>query len=298
MSSVLVKRRNFTVYYRISSGGYAKEKPDYVTKENCLVNFLEVFFHFQQRRPEFNCKLVVIADNCTKALQDNVVESVSRVWHDLPNTICVTDYKHGAGSFRFALKHALDSCRQPPASSDVIAPSPEDLYYFVEDDYIHMMHALDVLVDGLQFAAFVTGYDHPDKYRNSVLNFGKQTNFEDINTRVYCGTMGHYRSTSSTTMTFMTTAFNLQKFEPVFDAYTRGTHPQDFYMFLHLRCVYDAYVCSAIPGVCTHGETLFLGPFVDWKDIMVKSLQSYSQRNSVHPLPPLQTIPTTLTSID
>ena len=45
------------IIYRISDAGYNKVKPDYITNENCLKNFVSVFG---------NQNLEIIADNCSK----------------------------------------------------------------------------------------------------------------------------------------------------------------------------------------------------------------------------------------
>jgi hypothetical protein len=44
------------IIYRISDTGYNKVKPDYITNESCLKNFVYVFG---------NQNLEIIADNCS-----------------------------------------------------------------------------------------------------------------------------------------------------------------------------------------------------------------------------------------
>jgi hypothetical protein len=46
------------IIYRISDAGYSKVKPNYITNENCLKNFCNVFFdHIHD--------IKIIADNCS-----------------------------------------------------------------------------------------------------------------------------------------------------------------------------------------------------------------------------------------
>jgi hypothetical protein len=212
-----------------------------------LLNFQAALSNYKQINS--NVALHVIADACNEELKEFLAtkrEQFTQYYE--------TDFKHGAGSFRFAFQKALEL----PLNTIV---------YFVEDDYVHTPESLQVIFEGLRFGAFSTGYDHPDKYQGSV-PFTLKEGCEELHTKVYCGSSCHYKTSNSTTMTFATTVSKLHLCKHIMEPYVTGTHPFDFQMFLHIRAELDQYVVVALPGVCTHGETLFLGAFRDWKSIM------------------------------
>ena len=169
------------VYYRLSDGGYAKEKPHYVNNKNCLSNFLS---RFQ------NENINIIADNISDETWDWI--------NNLPTlpllTVERTSLGSGAQSFNHALKQALDL-------------SDDSVVYFVEDDYLHKENSSKVLLEGIKLGAdYVTLYDHPDKYINGinphVTDGGEET-------KVFLTDSCHWKFTNSTTMTFATTVKTL-----------------------------------------------------------------------------------------
>ena len=81
------------VIYRLSDGGYNKEKPDFITNETCLRNIL-----FSRQNSQFH----IICDN----FYDETFNMVHRTVNTT-DTIERTDYGSGAQSFRHALDLAL-----------------------------------------------------------------------------------------------------------------------------------------------------------------------------------------------
>jgi hypothetical protein len=221
------------VIYRISDAGYSKVKPEYISNENCLKNFVSVFG---------NQNLHVIADNCS----EDTLKMITKYVH--PNRIEIVSVGHGAGTFNLALDMALGF-------------DDETIVYFVENDYLHKPGSDKVLVEGLQIGYnYVALYDHPDKYMNGANPF-----VEDGGevTRVMLSESCHWKITNSTTMTFAAQVKTLKEDESILREYTKGSYPRDFEMFLALREKQHGLI-TPIPGYSTHGETAWLSPLTDW----------------------------------
>jgi hypothetical protein len=224
------------VIYRISDAGYSKVKPDYISNENCLKNFISVFG---------NQNLHIIADNCS----EDTLKMITKYVH--PNSIETVSVGHGAGTFNLALDMALGF-------------DDETIIYFVENDYLHKPGSDKVLIEGLQIGYnYVALYDHPDKYMNGANPF-----VEDGGevTRVMLSESCHWKITNSTTMTFAAQVKTLKEDESILREYTKGSYPRDFEMFLALREKQHGLI-TPIPGYSTHGETAWLSPLIDWSAI-------------------------------
>lgn len=247
--------------YRISSGGYAKHKPEYVSKETCLLNFVAAATTFTVRYPKLPVRCILIKDACTDELAsvaDTALNVVLRKANpDLVVDEHVTAFGSGAASFLFA----LDAVRALALPRDTTA------VYLVEDDYLHTKDALSVILGGLALAPYVTGYDHPDKYVDNtaggnplVFNGGEVT-------RVYRGADRHWRGTNSTTMTFASTLCVLVEDDTILRTFSKTAPSDDLHMFLALGTTRGRLLISPMPAVSTHGETAFLSPFVSWEKL-------------------------------
>lgn len=235
------------VIYRLSDGGYAKEKPPYITNKNCLSNFIMTQAYYS----DVPFGLHVICDNVSDETFD-MVQNIAG-W---AGTIERTNLGSGAQSFNRALDIALGY-------------GMSDIVYFVEDDYVHKPMWAKLLADALLYveADYVSLYDHPDKYMNP--SNGGNPFVEDGGevTRVVCGNFSHYKLTNSTTMSFASLVPTLREDETILREFTSGTYPRDFDMFLKLREKGRSLV-TPIPGHATHGETAWLSPFTDWERVM------------------------------
>jgi hypothetical protein len=228
------------IIYRISDGGYAKNKPDYINNENCLANASRVFQH---------CNWLVIADavcedtfNMIKKYQSNIIQ---------------THIGHGAGTFNIALDIATKL-------------HPEEITYFLENDYLHKPNSQQIIEDAFNIknCEYVMIYDHPDKY-HSAKNGGNPY-IDDDNSeyaKIYLGKFCHYKTCYSCTMTFASKAKSLIKDKEIFMKYTNDIHPYDFYLFNELTRSKNRKLLCSIPGFATHGETEYLCPLTDWSNI-------------------------------
>lgn len=255
--------RDLHVFYRFSDGSQSapdgtqvsKAKPAYVTKRNCLVNFLAAFGLDN---------LVVVADNVKTETMQWLISIVGR------DRLVETRYGNGAHTFL----HAANMAAQLHDDAAV---------YLVEDDFVHTHDAKRILLEGLDIGDYVTGYDHKDKYINTgevykgaVGNPLISENSEE--TRVHLTKSCHWKETNSTVLTFLTRAKAVKQDFEVYKKFCSGLYPFDHQIFRELITVKNRKLVSTIPGKCTHGETAYLSPLVDWPSVMAVSLSMYDQQ--------------------
>jgi hypothetical protein len=221
------------IIYRISDAGYNKVKPDYITNENCLKNFVSVFG---------NQDLEVIADNCSK----ETLQMITKYCH--PNKITTVSVGHGAGTFNLALDIALKW-------------EDDEIVYFVENDYIHLHGSPQILEEGFDLGAdYMNLYLHPDKFMSPMQGGNPEVDSDGgYLTKIYRGKTQLFGMFNSTTMTFATKVKTLKEDEFVLKKYTTGTYPQDFQMFLELRDN-GKVLLTPLNTFATHGETAWLSP--------------------------------------
>jgi len=224
------------IYYRISDSGYPKAKPRYITNEKCLKSAINCF------PPNELNHWVVIADNCS----DETIEIIKKYIPE--QQIERTSVGHGAGTFLITLEKALSL----PDNTGV---------YFLENDYLHRRGSRKALIDGLSIADYVSLYDHPNKYKEHFT-----TDKGGEKTRVILGRICHWKETHSTTMSFAAKAQTVKENVNIFRRWLTTAHPYDCEIFIDLARK-GRRLISPIPGFSTHGETEFLGPFVDWEEV-------------------------------
>lgn len=224
------------IIYRISDAGYKKDKPEYINNEACLSNAVKTFG---------SDNFIVIADNVSEETYLMICKYVKS------SSIMKVSVGHGAGTFNLALDKAL-------------LLDDDEIVYFLENDYLHTPDAKEVLEDSFNLnPAFVSLYDHPDKYLDPARGGNPYCQGGAEDTRVYLSKLSHWKITNSTTMTFAAKVKTLKEVEPFLRKHTQGTHPNDFNMFLELRDN-NRILITPIPGKATHGETAWLSPLTDW----------------------------------
>lgn len=228
------------LYYRICDVGYPKEKPAYITKENCLRNAVVSF---------------PLDKVCWHVIADNVCEETYQMICKYIPEECIerVSVGHGAGTFRLALYQALEL-------------NDNSLIYFLEDDYLHLPESLRCLTEAAETnnEDYITLYDHPDKYISERVSLkGAKRELYLIGTR-------HWRTTTSTTMTFAAFVDVLRRDRDVFMRWTETKHPYDYQIFVELGLLNKARLISPIPSLSTHGETEFLAPGIEWGKIAIQ----------------------------
>lgn len=226
------------IIYRISEGGYPKDKPEYITKINCLKNALT---HFDEN------DFTLIADGVSEEFKSEI----RKVYNGKIENINIGN---GAGTFNIAL-------------NNIEGLDVNEIVYFLEDDYLHKEGSQKILESGFDLGMdYVTLYDHPDKYLNPIEGGNPYCEGRAEFTRVYLGEYSHWKLTNSTTMTFAAKVKTLKEDEGILRQWTAGEHPHDFQMFGELQKKGRRLV-SSIPGYSTHGETRWLTPLTNWEKI-------------------------------
>ena len=154
--------------------------------------------------------------------------------------------KGNSGSFRLAI--------------DLARLHPADIYYFVEDDHLHLPDQKSYLAAGLEYFDFISLYDHPDKYQSRC--------YPGLQRKLLATAVGHFSSSPSTVMTFACKADTLHRardilLEPVFTGESLKV-PRDHDMFIDLANK-GFTLGTSIPGRSTHCERQWLSPYVDWR---------------------------------
>jgi hypothetical protein len=223
------------IIYRISDTGYNKVKPDYITNENCLRNFCNVFY-------EHIYDIHVIADNCS----EDTIKIIKKFFD--PINIEKVSVGHGAGTFNLALDKALKW-------------DDDEIVYFVENDYIHIQGSPNIIKEMMDLGPdYGTLYLHPDKFIPPHLGGNPEVDEDGgYETRVYRGRTQLHHLVNSTTMTFFSKVGNLRRDEYILRKHTSGTHPNDFHMFLELRDN-NRSLLGPLNTYATHGETRWLSP--------------------------------------
>jgi hypothetical protein len=164
------------ILFRISSKGYPKVKVDGIDKYDSLKNLVSIFSDW---------KFICVADNCDDAL---LVYIKSNYKFDR----LIQTNLGNPGSFWKLYEMALEIAND------------NDIFYFIEDDYLHLQNAPRAIEEGLKYFDYVTLYDHPDKYRLSgvPLNPYAKENLFSESTEVMRSQNYYWRTSNSTTMSF------------------------------------------------------------------------------------------------
>ena len=172
------------ILFRISSKGYPKVKVDGINKFDSLKNLRKVFKDW-----EFIC----VADNCDESL-------LTRLKCDNHFDQFIETNLGNPGSFWRLYEIALEIAQD------------DDVFYFAEDDYLHLSEAPTAIEEGLQYFDYVTLYDHSDKYKLSgvPLNPYAKANRYSESTEIVKGQTQIWRTSNSTTMTFAVTGKTLK----------------------------------------------------------------------------------------
>jgi len=134
-----------------------------------------------------------------------------------------------------------------------------DIYYFAEDDHLHLPLQKHYISAGLEHFDIISLYDHPDKY-----TLWQQ---QGLMRKIVATKAGHFAGTPSTVMTFALRRKTLLECANLFleGSYTDSTltFPQDHQLFCELMS--RGYsIGTSLPGRSTHCEKNGLSPYTDW----------------------------------
>jgi len=228
------------ILYRISDGGNTKLKLPFVyDKKLMFIHFIKIFQ---------NHDIYVFADN----VSEETLQFLKNNYN--PNKIFKISLGN-AKSFMFSLHFAFLNFED------------NEKVYFAEDDYIYKKNAPEIIEEGLDIADYSSGYDHPDKYINYNEGGNPQIKDGGEDTKVLLTKSIHWKITNSCCMTFASTIKTLREDYNLFLENCSGLdpgHPYDYGLFCSLNKK-NRKLVSCIPGVSTHGETIWLTKFVDWE---------------------------------
>jgi hypothetical protein len=241
--------------YRLSDKGNIKHKLSHATKLHCLENYISIFGKQD---------LILFADNC----EHETISAIRKLGIQ-PVEISLGN----AGSWRHAAEYAISNFED------------EDAVYLLEDDYLHLPGARQVLLEGIQIADYVSLYDHPDKYINHE-DGGPNPHIKSGGelSRVLISASSHWKTTNSTTMTFAVKVKTLREDYAIWKRHVINL-PLDFPAFSVLQKnpvspkgklfsllgiqqpVRPRVVISSLPAKATHVESNWLAPLIEWTNV-------------------------------
>ena len=161
-------------------------------------------------------------------------------------------------------KNMISNMRNILKSIQIAENENSDLFYFLEDDYIHttdaiteMLFSYEKISSQLNRGLFLCPADYP--YLYSTID----------NTKLFFGNMRHWRTINESLITFLTSKKMIMKY--LNDLKLMGTkrhHPME----LNLHKIYEKEYClSPIPSLAMHATNINsiygLPPNFDWKKI-------------------------------
>lgn len=236
------------ILYRISNNSYNKNRLPEISKIDCLNNLLFIFNKH---------KVTLFLDNVTDEFENELIQGIKFTNYE----IIKINAGSNAKSFNTTLDYALNL-------------DPQDIVYFVEDDYTHLPNSSETIEEGLNYlgADFITLYLHPDKF---IPNYkGGNPGVDDDGgylTKIYRGSHNLWGIFDSTTMTFACKVKTLLKYEDIIRYHTSGNHPNDYQMFKDLKEEQCILLCP-LNTYSTHNEIEWLAPV---KSISKKELIEY-----------------------
>jgi len=132
-----------------------------------------------------------------------------------------------------------------------------DVIYFVEDDYLHTLPAVDIILKGTEHFGLTTGFDHLDRYiRTDDISKNKES--IAFSKRTNC----HWRTVESTTCTWACTKdmwFCIKD-----DVLKYKLEDRSLFRSLYSK---DIRLWSPIPGVSTTVDVNTFSPGTDWSKL-------------------------------
>ena len=229
------------IYYRLSNleAGISKKKIPNATKQHCLENCITEFG---------KDNITILGDRLNNETRD-YVESLNLKLIEVNNG-------SGAGTFRDALDLAIKENKD------------SDLVYLLEDDFLHKPNSKNLLIEGLsKYNAYITLYDHPDKYLNKENGGNPFIEQEGEVTRLVKTDSIHWKITNSTVMSFAAKISRLKDDYDLLLKYSSQNITDSFRFFMELNQTKGIPVLSSVPGYSTHCESAWLSPLTNWNKI-------------------------------
>jgi len=224
------------------SGTDNRGRPSWFDFENCFRNFLSTL-HFDLHPIELH----VVYDKANGPLETN--------WLIKYKDKCNIHEIEGGTMWKAACQmYQLAKLLSEDMSDD-------DLFYFVENDYLHQNGWIGEVGDLIYCYSglnYISLYDHKDKYTRL---------YPDLVSKIICGNWRHWRTTVSTCGSYIV---NKKIFLEDYDILTavEGDHNK----WIHLAETRGRFILSPMPGLSTHCMEGLMSPTVDWELINNKTI--------------------------
>ena len=243
---------------------FDQEKSEYTFRSlNSIIkslNFAKELFD------NVNLELIIVDHNSEKSVVDKIKLIISnQFFKSRFISLNVDDFKKDINSkneknekVTFNQMSNMSNIHQ----SLILAKESDDLIYFVEDDYIHSIHAIKEMIftyeklsSMLKTELILCPSDYPYLYS------------EIENAKIFLGNKSHWRSIKETLCTFLTSKQMVMKY---WDELTSMCKFEHYPFEKPLHNIYEKEYClSPIPSIaihCTNINSIFgLSPNVDWK---------------------------------
>jgi hypothetical protein len=243
---------------------FDQEKSEYTFRSlNSIINSLNFA---KELFDNVNLELIIVDHNSEKSVVDKIKLIISnQFFKSRFISLNVDDFKKDINSkneknekVTFNQMSNMSNIHQ----SLILAKESDDLIYFVEDDYIHSIHAIKEMIftyeklsSMLKTELILCPSDYPYLYS------------EIENAKIFLGNKSHWRSIKETLCTFLTSKQMVMKYWGELTSMCKFEH----YPFEKpLHNIYEKEYClSPIPSIaihCTNINSIFgLSPNVDWK---------------------------------
>ena len=243
---------------------FDQEKSEYTFRSlNSIINSLNFA---KELFDNVNIELIIVDHNSEKSVVDKIKLIISnQFFKSRFISLNVDDFKKDINSkneknekVTFNQMSNMSNIHQ----SLILAKESDDLIYFVEDDYIHSIHAIKEMIftyeklsSMLKTELILCPSDYPYLYS------------EIENAKIFLGNKSHWRSIKETLCTFLTSKQMVMKY---WDELTSMCKFEHYPFEKPLHNIYEKEYClSPIPSIaihCTNINSIFgLSPNVDWK---------------------------------
>ena len=249
---------------------FDQEKSEYTFRSlNSIINSLNFA---KELFDNVNLELIIVDHNSEKSVVDKIKLIISnQFFKSRFISLNVDDFKKDINSkneknekVTFNQMSNMSNIHQ----SLILAKESDDLIYFVEDDYIHSIHAIKEMIftyeklsSMLKTELILCPSDYPYLYS------------EIKNAKIFLGNKSHWRSIKETLCTFLTSKQMVMKY---WDELTSMCKFEHYPFEKPLHNIYEKEYClSPIPSIaihCTNINSIFgLSPNVDWKKVWEES---------------------------
>ena len=249
---------------------FDQEKSEYTFRSlNSIINSLNFA---KELFDNVNLELIIVDHNSEKSVVDKIKLIISnQFFKSRFISLNVDNFKKDINSkneknekVTFNQMSNMSNIHQ----SLILAKESDDLIYFVEDDYIHSIHAIKEMIftyeklsSMLKTELILCPSDYPYLYS------------EIENAKIFLGNKSHWRSIKETLCTFLTSKQMVMKY---WDELTSMCKFEHYPFEKPLHNIYEKEYClSPIPSIaihCTNINSIFgLSPNVDWKKVWEES---------------------------